>query len=892
MKFIRRLWLRMQRRNLDRDLQEEIGQHLELKIQENIARGMLPSQAHRAAHLEFGNPTLAQEHSRASWGFPMLESILQDIRYAARQLRNNPAFTSVAVLTLALGIGANSAIFSVVNAVLLRPLPYQEPQRLAYVGSDTKEADNGISFEHYLAWNSASHSFTGLAVFYRNSGWSRATLTGEEPENAQGNYASANLFEVLGVHPVLGRGFTADEEAKRERVVILSDALWKRRFGAASDVLTRTLQVDGQTFQIIGVMPPTFQFPGRDVQFWAPITTNQHWGEDTSKVDVHGNGADGFHWRWIAVGRLNPGIYTDKAREELSAISRQWDNNPQLKLHGTTVVPLRIEIAPTERLALFVLLGAVGFVLLIACGNVASLMLARGTARLREMTIRTSLGASRARIVRQLLTESLLLALVAGVVGLLVAYYGETALARFGPSDVPRLEQVGLDGTVLWFTLGVSLLAGILFGLAPALKTSNTGPAEALQSGGYSGTDNRGQSRISAALVASQFALSVVLLTGAGLLIRSFLKLEQVDPGFRADHTLTLHVRLLGNNQFVTHDQLLQRLQQVPGVKAVGAIDGMLASDDPDSFGVRAVEGKDIEAWGTWKAPLAWSVLSGDALPAIGVPLIKGRYFSSQDGQDTPPVVLIDESMAHRYWPGQDPLGQHLKGWDPRGHCADSGCKDEWVTVIGVVADMRRRGRERQPIADIFQWYRQSLPGNPPPGDFVVRTSVDPEQLAPALRIAIHEIDRTAVISDVATMQTRLEDQLAPRRFQTSLLALFALIALLLAGAGVYGVMHYVVSRRTREMGIRMALGAQSADVFRLVISHGMKVALLGLVIGAVAAFVLVRVLESFLFGVRSTDALTFFLVIAGLSLTTIIACYAPARRATKVNPIVALRHE
>lgn len=892
MKFFRRISFWLRRRNLESDFQEEIGQHLDLKIQENIASGMSPGEASRAARLEFGNPALAHERGRQSWGFPLLESILQDVRYAARQLPNNPAFTLVAVLTLALGIGANSAIFSVVNAVLLRPLPYQDPQLLAYVGSDTKEAGNGISDQHYLAWKSASRSFAGLAIFYRNSGWSRVTLTSDEPENAQGNYASANLFELLGVHPVLGRGFTADEETKQERVVILSDGLWKRRFGAASDVLTKTLQIDGQNFQIIGVMPPSFQFPARDVQFWAPITTNQHWGEDTSKVDVHGSGADGFHWRWIAVGRLNPGISADKAREELSAIDRQWQNNPLLKLHGTTVIPLRIEIAPAERLALFVLLGAVGFVLLIACSNVANLMLARGAARHREMAVRTSLGASRTRLVRQLLTESLLLAVVAGSVGLLVAYYGEAALARFGPADVPRLEQVGLDGTVLWFTLTVSLLAGILFGLVPALKTSNAGPAEALQSANYSGTSSRGQSRVSAALVASQFALCVVLLSGAGLLIRSFIKLEQVDPGFRADHTLALHVRLLGNKQFATHDQIIQRLEQVPGVKAVGAIDGMLASDDPDSFGVRAVEGQDIEAWGTWKAPLAWNVVSGDALTAIGVPLIKGRYFSSQDGPDTPPVVLIDESMARRYWPGQDPLGQHLKGWDPRGHCTDSGCKDEWVTVIGVVGDMRRRGRERQPIADIFQWYRQSLPGNPPPGDFVVRTSVDAEQLAPTLRSAVHEIDRTAVISDVATIQTKLDDQLAPRRFQTSLLALFALIALLLAGAGVYGVMHYVVSRRTREMGIRIALGAESADVFRLVISQGMKVALLGLVIGTVAAFALVRVLESFLFGVRSTDALTFFLVITGLCLTTILACYAPAHRATKVNPIVALRQE
>jgi predicted permease len=391
-------------------------------------------------------------------------------------------------------------------------------------------------------------------------------------------------------------------------------------------------------------------------------------------------------------------------------------------------------------------------------------------------------------------------------------------------------------------------------------------------------------------LVAVEFALSVVLLAGAGLLMRSFISLQNVDPGFRTDHVLTLHVRLLGNNPFTTHDQLLQRFLQVPGVKAVGAMDELLPQDDPDAFGVRAVEGKDIEAWGKWTAPLAWTDVSGDALGAMGVPLLKGRYFSSQDGPDTPPVVLIDESMAHRYWPDQDPVGQHLKGWDPRGHCTPSGCKDEWVTVIGVVPDMRRRGRERQPIADIFQWYRQSLPGNPPPGDFVIRTAVEPSRLAAALRSAVRDIDKTAVLSGVATVETRLDEQIGPRRFQTWLLALFALLALLLAGTGVYSVMHYVVAQRTQEMGIRIALGAQSRDVFRLVLAQGLTLAMAGLGAGLTTAFFVLRVLQSLLFGVRATDPVTLLAVVVALSVTTMAACYVPARRATRVDPMESLR--
>jgi len=889
----RRIGFAWKRRQLERELQEEVASHLEQKVRESLEQGMSGEEARRRALLEFGNPTVARENSREKWGYPWLDSVVQDLRYATRQLRKNPGFTLVAVFMLAAGIGANTAIFSVINAVLLRPLPYRDPDRLVAVGSDTREAGNGISYKHYQAWRDQSRAYEGLAVYYRNSGWSRVTLTGEDPESAQGTYASANFFEVMGLAPVLGRTFTPEEEQRQERVAVVSDGLWKRRFGASMSILGQTLQVNGENFQVIGVMPAVFQFPGRDVQFWAPITTNPNWKEPPDPHSVHGtSGADGFHWRWIAVGRLKAGVSPESARSELDAISTQWQDSPELKLHATTVIPLRVEVASGERLALYVLLGAVGLVLLIACSNVANLMLARGSSRTREMAIRAALGAPRRRLLRLLLTESLMVALASGCAGLLVAHYGERALVAFGPANIPRLEQAGLDGVVLGFTLAVSLLSGILFGLLPALRTAGSGPSEALKAGGQSVAGNLHRSRISAGLVATEFALSVVLLAGAGLLIRSFMKLHKVDSGFQTSHVLTVHVRLLGNNTLATHDQVLERLQALPGIKAVGAIDDLLPQSDPDLFGVRAVDGKEIEAWGKWTAPLAWNVVSGDVLNAMGVTLIQGRYFSSQDGPDTPPVVLIDQSMARRYWPNQDPVGQRLKGWDPRGHCRPAGCKDEWVTVIGVVADLRRRGRERQPIADIFQWYRQNLPGGGLPGDFVVRTTVEPEQLAASVRRAIHEVDDTAVISKLATLETKLDEQLAPRRFQTWVLALFALVALLLAGVGVYSVMHYVVAQRTQELGIRMALGADSGDVLKLVIGQGMNVALYGLAAGTLAALALTRVLRSLLFAVRPTDPVTFVSVVVLLCITAIAACYVPARRATKVDPIIALRRE
>jgi predicted permease len=889
MQFFRRLRFLLQRQQRDQDLAEELRLHQEMKARELEKSGMPAQEAVRTARLGIGNPALIKEHSRRNWGFPPLESFFQDLRYAVRQLRKNRGFTAVAILTLTLGIGANTAIFSVVNAVLLRPLPYKEPSRLLILGGDTKEADYGIAYKHYQAWKSENHSFEDIAVAYRNSGWSRVTLTGGEPENVQGTYASANFFPIIGIAPVIGRVFTSDEEVRHERVVVLSHSLWKQRFGGSPGALGKRLQINGENFEVIGAMPPDFQFPASNVQFWAPITTNAYWHEQPLHDSIHGAG---FYWRWTALGRLKPGVVLNVARADLDAISRQWEQDPELKLTGVNLFPLQVNVSSKARLALYLLLGAVSFVLLIACSNVANLMLARGTVRQREMAIRTALGAARSRLVRQLLTESMVLAAISGGLALLVSTWGTRALVSFGPRDLPRLEQTSVDGWVLGFTLGTSLLAAVFFGLLPAVRSSRSNPGEALKSGAQSGTSGTRRSYTSAILVGVEFALSMVLLTGSGLLIRSFLAVESVDPGFEPEHVLTMHIMLREKQPEIVYHQLLERVALLPQVHSVGGVTGLFEDADLTPWGLRSVEGHEPEPRERWKTPFRWTAVSGDYFSAMGVSLVKGRNFSSEDGPSSPPVAVIDESTARRYWPNEDPIGKHFKGFDARGYCKPpTGCRDEWVTVIGMVRDMRRHGLENEPVPHAYEWYTQTLDRHTPQ-DLVVRTTGDPSKLADTLRGAIRTVAPTAVISGVTTLKTEMREQLAPRLFQTWLLTLFAVIAVLLASVGIYGVMHYVVAQRTREIGVRLALGAQPKDVFCLVAGQGMLVAMAGLGVGLIAAFSLTRLLQSLLFRVKPTDPVTLLVVPLALCSVALLACYVPARKAMKVDPMIALRYE
>jgi predicted permease len=882
MSWINRLASTLRSKRLDRDLDDELRFHLEMRTRELIASGLSPEEARREARLRFGNPTSLQESTRSMDTLEWLETLWQDLRYACRVLRRSPGFTTVVVLTLALGIGANTAIFSVVNAVILRPLDCNEPQRLAVLDTaDTRYNSKGAaSYRDIAYWRSESRTFEEIAVYYL-PGWSRQTLTGiEEPQPIQAAFVSSNFFPMLGVAPLLGRTVSAEDVQRRERVVVLSEALWRRRFDGSPSALQATLELDGKPWQVIGVMPETYRFPFRDTQCWMPVTSHDEWRDE---------GKDLKSRRWLGLGRLKPGASFEQAQAEMSTIAAHLEKEYPDTNAGLTVkvTALQLLVAGNTRLALWVLLGAVAFVLLIACTNVANLVLARGATRERELAVRAALGAGRGRLVRQLLTESLALAAAAGALGLGLALAGIRALVAFGPLDLPRLSETRIDATVLVFTLLASLLAGILFGLAPAWRISRCNPNESLKQGGRATAGSLGLRHARSLLVVAEFALAVVLLAGAGLLIRSFLAVEAVDSGFKTERVLTVHIWFAASTpesrQLAFYRQGIERLAAIPGVEAAGAGNTLFQLGESRGFALREVEGRPAEPRDQW-TPLSWTTVSGDYFQALGIPLLRGRFFSQRDRRDSSPVVIINETLARRYWPGEDPIGKRLKGFDPRGR------NDEWVTVIGMVADTRTQGRERPPMAQLFQPQEQWSDGTP---YFVIRTATrDAQQLSSAVRSVLHAVDKAAAITDVTTPEQRLQDQTSRRRFQAWLFGLFSGVALLLAAIGIYGIMHYSVAQRRHEIGIRMALGARPGDVLGLVVRQGLSLAAIGTAAGLLSALWLTRALATLLFGVTPTDPLTFAGVSAVLLLAALVACWLPARRATRIDPIVALRQD
>jgi predicted permease len=868
-------------------LDDEIREHIETETQDNIARGMSPEEARYAAVRKFGNVTRVKEDTREVWSLVWLEQFLDDLRFGLRILRKNPGFTVVAVLTLALGIGANTAIFSVIEAVILRPLPYKNPTRLVRLADSQDPESGAFLFKDIWAFKSRSRSFEDIAAYYRDSGFSKVTLTSEgEPESVQGAFVSANFFSLMGVSPALGRVFTADEEAQRERLVVLSYALWRRRFGGSRDAIGKVLQIDGVDSRIIGVMPATFQFPARDQQFWAPLTTNRYWNDPALTTSIDPRHTRYFYERWQAIGRLFPVAMIAQAQTEINTIFRRsepdFDND---RIPGITLTPLRVALSGNTRLALIVLFCSVSFVLLISCSNVANLVLARGAAREREMAVRAVLGAGRGRLSRQLLTESAVLGLLAGVIGLVFASVSLRLLIAFAPPDIPRLEQAGVDRGTLAFTLAISLFAAVIFGLVPAWKASRNDPGDSLRTGIRSGGPSLTRTR--SVLVVAELALAVVLLAGAGLLIRSFLALEAVDLGFEPERVLTMNIALPAGtleSRNALYGAVLGRVCALPGVQAAGEVDALFELGSVSNLGLRAIEGRPPEPKDQW-TPLSWASIRGEYFQAMGTPLLRGRYFTPQDDPNSPLVAIIDESMARRYWPGQDPIGKRFKGQDPRGH------NDDWLTVVGVVRDMRRGGLEKNPTPHVFQPYGQALDSDRT-GDLVVKTTGDSRAVAAALRGSVRELSNTAILSNVSTMDEQLAEQLSPRRFQTSLLGLFSGIAMMLAAIGIFGVMHYSVAQRTHEIGIRAALGAQPQDVLRLVLAQATKLALWGIAIGISTALTLTRFMASLLFGVGPTDAATFVAVPAMLTLVALFASYVPARRAMGVDPMIALRYE
>ena len=818
-----------------------------------------------------------------------MSGLSPDIRYALRKLRRSPVFTTTVVLMLAIGIGANAAVFSVIDAVLLRALPYKDPAQLVLL-QDSQDPENaGFLLKDVNELTAQTRSFADVAVYYRDSGFSNVTISdGNEPESVQGAFVSSNLFPIMGVPPAVGRTFSSLEENQRERVVVLSYKQWTSRFGASRDVIGRDLRIDGAAFRIVGVMPADFQFPERDQQFWAPITTNRFWGDPSlEKVDPsHSRYA--FE-RWQAIARLRMGVTLAQAQSEINLLfSRmsQGDADPN-RGAAVSVSPLRVVVSGNTRRGLLVLFGAVFFVLLIACSNVANLLLARSAARSREIAVRTALGAGRMHVLRQLLAESAILALLAGVAGVLFAEWGIRFLTALAPSDIPRIDQAGLDSGVLAFCACLSLLCTIAFGLTPAWALLKRAPNEALKPGERSVSSSRPQTRTRATLVVAELSIAVVLLAATGLLVRSLLALGAIDPGFEPVNVLTINASLpssASDSRNTFYNAALERARNLPGVRSAGEVDSLFENGNVSNLGLRAIEGRDPEPKERW-TPLSWVSVRGDFFQAMGTPLLRGRYFTEEDGPRSPLVAIIDESMAHRYWPNENPIGRRFKGQDARG------LKDDWLTVIGVVKDTHRGGLEKNPIPHVFEPSTQAIDGDRTPY-LVVRTTGDPNAVAGGLRTVVRGLSNAAIVSGVTTLEQELSEQLSPRRFQTLLLGAFSLVALGLAVLGITTLMHYSVVQRAQEMGIRVALGASSHDIMRLVLSEAMALAGYGISVGLCVALIVTRFMASLLFAIRPTDAVTFIAAPMLLAIVALLACWFPARCATKVDPMVALRYE
>jgi putative ABC transport system permease protein len=807
-----------------------------------------------------------------------MNTLLQDLRYGARMLFRQPAFTLIAVLMLGLGIGANTAIFSVINSALLRPLPYPQAERIVHLWETNRSQNvltSTVSPLCFADWREQSKSFESISA-YR---YARLALTGGgEPERIIGIAASAGFFEALGVTPLLGRGFTAEEDKPgNNRVVVLSHDLWQRRFAGDKNLLGQTIMLDSQQHTVIGVMPPKFRYPD-SAELWMPLAL------DLSRF------SRGSHFLF-AIGRLKPGVTPAAAQAELDVIAgnleKQYPNNN--KGVGINLVPLHDQVVGKDlRLRLWVLLAAVGLVLLIACVNVANLQLARAVARHRETAIRSALGAGQGRLVRQFLTESLLLAVLGGLAGLLLSKWGVDWLAVVARKQFPQLPEIGLDNRVLGFTLLVSLLTGVIFGLAPALQAVRVNVQTALKESGPSATGQRQGLR--SLLVVSEVALAVVLLVGAGLLINSFFRLQRVNPGFNPENLLTLNIALPNAKYGTPHQQVaffqqtLQRIAALPGVQAAGAVNDLpfSGSRSRSSF---SIDGRTQQPNESWDADAR--LISPDYFRAMGMQLSAGRAFTGRDEKDGPGVVIINQTMARRFWPNADPLGKRLTiGMGQEQQLYGKAPSRE---IVGIVGDLKHQDLTGANEPEMYVPYQQA---SSPVMSLVVRGRGDSSKLTNAIRGAVREVDREQPISSVLLMEERLARAVATERLNTFLLALFAAVALLLAASGIYGVMAYTVTQSTRELGIRMALGAQQQDVLKLVLGQGLLLTAIGLAVGVAASFALTHLMRGLLFGITPTDPLVFSSAPLLLTLVALLACYVPARRATKVDPIIALRYE
>lgn len=807
-----------------------------------------------------------------------MHTLWQDLRFAVRMLAKNWSVTAIIIVVLALGIGANTAIFSVVNAALLRPLPYADPDKLVRLSEDSPQVPQmSISYPNFLDWREQNKVFSGIAAMQFRS----LNLTGkDEPERLAGRAVSAELFDVLGVQPAFGRSFAPEEDRPgANRVCIISNGLWQRRFGSDPALVGRQITLSGASYTVIGVLPASYAY-GTPTDVFVPI------GLRADEMKERGS-----HPGIYAVARLKPGVTVETARAELIAMAQRIGAQYGMQGNSATLTPLSEVFVGDIRTTLLILLGAVGFVLAIACANVANLLLARAATRHKEMAIRTALGARRLRIVRQLLTESLLLAIVGGTIGVLLALWGIDLLRSASADSLPSTAVIKLDSSVLLFTLLVSLVTGIVFGLAPALAAAKTDLHDTLKEGGRSSTAGGRRSWLRSTLVVTEVALSLVLLIGAGLLIKSFVRILNTDPGFKPENLLTMQLSLNakkgdGTKVLNFFNDLNTRIAGLPGVESAAFSNGMPLGQTADtSF---AIVGRPKPEPGKQPQTMMYTT-SPEYLQAMGIRLVKGRFFTAQDTQGSPHVAVIDEAFARQQFPDQEALGQRIAG---------DGKDNPDAEIVGIVAHVKHFGLDA-PERIQPQLY---LPFNQASDDsfsflasranLIIRTTTDPLNLTAAVRRQVQELDPNQPVYNVSTMEQTLDQSLVTQRLSMTLLTFLACLALILAVVGIYGVMSYTVTQRSHEIGIRMAIGAQPRDVFKMVIGRGMMLALIGVAFGLVGAFGLSRFMTTMLYGVEPTDPVTFVSIALMLTGVALVACYVPGRRATKVDPLEAIRYE
>jgi predicted permease len=885
---ITRLRGMLRRERLDQDLDEELRSHLEMRAADNAAAGMSPEQARYEAQKRFGNTTLLKEDTREVDIVGWLDEAARDFRHALRMLHRSPGFTIVAVLTLALGIGANTAIFSVVNSVLIRPLPYRDPAGLVMVWESSSQhpnPHNSVSPPNFLDWQSRNTVFSSMGYMFDE----RDNLTGNgDPQEVVVQDVSVNFFHLLGVNPLLGPGFTPENgQSGHDNVVILSYGFWKEQFAADPTIVGKSIVLNGHPQTVVGVAPQNFQwfikdnsFTGEKPQMWSPFVFPQsfHNHKDMGRF-------------MTAFARLNPGATYSQAQTQMTAIASQLEREyPDSDGHwGVNVVPLRDQISGQLRPALLVLFGAVAFVLLIACANVSSLLLARAASREREMAIRTAIGASRWRIARQLLMESLLLAVIGGGIGVALAVWGTNALLAASPRNLLNLTAISLDLRVLLFAVASTLLAGLLFGFLPSYISAHSRISETLKEGGRGSSSANRRAFARNAFVVAQLGLALVLLTGSGLLIRSFIRLVGVNPGFDTGHLLTFKVSLprakYGTDPLCMafFQQLLARLSAIPGVHSASM------ESFPPLTGLGAATGVHILSQPQQSLadlPVAnVGVVGPDYFSTMNISLRAGRLFNEQELAQEKHVTVISQAFADKYLHGVNPLGQKAVIYMK----SDAEAENHPSEIIGVVGDVHQIGLDTAPEPTVY-WPHPELVMSGM--TILVRTSNDPLAMVSAVHSEVQKLDRELPMAAVATMDQLLADSLSRSRFTMFLLGIFAVVALALAAVGIYGLIAYSVTQRTQELGIRIALGAQRRDVLRLVLAQGTRLTLLGVAIGVFAALALSRLLATLLFSVSATDPVIFAGVAGLLAFVALFACFIPARRATRVDPIVALRYE